>query len=105
MKTKKSAKDLAFDKERTNYRHKITDLNRKINESANEIRELNHKISELQESIRQKDDWIHRLLEYTELTEENMRNQIQKDKSVSEVINHIEEMNNMILGFGRKFGF
>nr|DAI05538.1 MAG TPA: hypothetical protein [Herelleviridae sp.] len=33
-----------------------------------------------------------------------MKNQIQKDKSVSEVINHMQEMNSMIFGFGKRFG-
>lgn len=105
MEKQKSKKDLAFDKERAKYRHEIRDLQREVKENLREVEVFNRKISELEESIREKDEWINRLLEYTELTEEDMRNQIQKYKSVSEVINHIEEMNNMILGFGRKFGF
>lgn len=103
MKSNKSAKDLAFDKERAKYRHEISTLQREIKENLRYIELLNQKILELEESIRQKDDWIRRLMEYTELTEEDMRNQIQKDRSISEVINHMEEMNNMILGFGRRF--
>lgn len=104
MKTVKSKKDLAFDKERAKYRHEISALQREIKENLREIEILNQKILELEESIRQKDDWIQRLLEYTELTEENMRNQIKKDKSVSEVINHMQEMNSMICGFCNRFG-
>lgn len=104
MKNKKSAKDLAFDKERAKYRHEIKDLQREVKENLREVEVLNQKISELEESIRKKDDWICRLLEYTELTEEDMKNQIQKDKSVSEVISHIEEMNSIICGFGKRFG-
>ena len=79
-------------------------MQREIKENLRYIELLNQKISELEESIRQKDDWIFRLLKYTELTEEDMRNQIQKDRSVSEVVNHIEEMSNMICGFGKRFG-
>lgn len=104
MKTEKSKKDLAFDKERAKYRHEISTLQREIKENIREIEVLNQKISELEESIRQKDDWIQRLLEYTELTEENMRNQIKKDKSVSEVIDHINNMNILISGYGKRFG-
>lgn len=104
MKTVKSKKDLAFDKERAKYRHEISALQREIKENLREIEILNQKILGLEESIRQKDDWIQRLLEYTELTEENMRNQIKKDKSVSEVINHMQEMNSMICGFCNRFG-
>lgn len=105
MEKQKSKKDLAFDKERTKYRHEIRNLQREVKENLREIEVLNQKISELEENIRQKDEWINRLLEYTELTEEDMKNQIQKEKSVSEVINHMQEMNNMILGFGRRIGF
>lgn len=104
MKNKKSAKDLAFDKERAKYRHEIKDLQREVKENLREVEALNQKISELEESIREKDEWINRLLEYMELTEEDIKNQIQKDKSVSEVIDHMEEMNSIICGFGKRFG-
>lgn len=105
MKIEKSKKDLAFDKERAKYRSEIKTLQHEIKENFYEIQRLNQKISKLEDSIRQKDDWIRRLMEYTDLTEEDMRNQIQKDRSISEVINHMEEMNNMIFGFGRRFWF
>lgn len=105
MENKKSKKDIAFDKERAKYRNEISNLQREIKENLREIEVLNQKILELEGSIRQKDDWIRRLMEYTDLTEEDMRNQIQKGRSISEVINHMEEMNNMIFGFGRRFWF
>ena len=104
MKTVKSKKDLAFDKERAKYRHEISALQREIKENLREIEILNQKILELEESIRQKDEWIHRLLEYTELTEEDMRNKIQKDKNVSEVLERINNMNNLIARYGERFG-
>lgn len=104
MERKKSAKDMAFDKERAKYRHEIKDLQRTISKQLAEISDLSKRISELEESIRQKDEWIQRLLEYTELSEEDMRKQIQKDKSVSEVLEHINDMNNLITGFGKRFG-
>lgn len=104
MKNTKSKKDLAFDKERAKYRKEISNLQREIKENLREIEILNRKISELEDSIREKDDWIRRLLEYTELTDEDMRNQIQKDRTVSEVMNHMQEMNSIICGFGKKFG-
>lgn len=104
MENKKSKKDLAFDKERAKYRHEIKDLQREVKENLREVEVLNQKIAELEESIREKDEWINRLLEYTELTEEDMKNQIQKDRNVSEVIDHMEEMNSIICGFGKGFG-
>lgn len=104
MENKKSKKDLAFDRERAKYRHEIADLQREIKENLREIEVLNQKISELKEGIREKDEWINRLLEYTELTEEDMKNQIQKDKSVSEVINNMAEINDLLFGLEKRFG-
>lgn len=103
MEKQKSKKDLAFDRERAKYRHEISDLQREIKENLCKIEVLNQKIFELEGSIRQKDEWIKRLLEYTELTEEDMRKQIQKDRSISEVINHMQEMNGIIGHFGKWF--
>ena len=104
MKTGKSKKDIAFDKERAKYRHEINDLQRTISNQLVEISNLSKIISELEDSVRQKDEWIHRLLEYTELSEEDMRKQIKKDKNISEVLEHINDMNNLISGFGKTFG-
>ena len=74
MEKQKSKKDLAFDKERAKCCHEISTLQREIRKNLREIEVLNQKTLELGESIRQKDEWINRLLEYTELTEEDMRN-------------------------------
>lgn len=104
MEKQKSKKDLAFERERAKYRHEISTLQREIKENLRYIELLNQKILELEESIRQKDDWIFRLLKYTELSEEDMKSQIQKDRNVSEVISHMEEMNGMIFGFSKMFG-
>lgn len=104
MKNVKSKKDIAFDKERAKYRHEIKDLQRTIVQQLDEISDLSKRISELEESVRRKDEWIQRLLEYTELSEEDMRKQIKKDKNVSEVLEHINDMNNLIAGFGKRFG-
>ena len=103
MEKQKSKKDLAFDKERAKYRHEISNLQREIKENLHKIEVLNRKIFELEESIRQKDEWIKRLLEYTELSEEDIKIQIKKDRNMSELINHMQEMNNMIWQFGIRF--
>lgn len=105
MEKQKSKKDLAFDRERAKYRHEISNLQRESKENLRKIEAMNQKISELEESIREKDEWINRLLEYTELTEEGMKNQIQKDRSISEVINDMVEVNNMLFELEKRFGF
>ena len=44
----------------------------------------------------EKDEWIHRLLEYMDMSEEDMRKTIQKDKTMAEVAEHITDINKMV---------
>lgn len=92
MKQKQSAKDLAFEKERAKFRKKIRDLEHEINnlkllymQKENELRVVNSQLS-------QKEDWIVRLLEYTELSEDDMRAIIDKEKSVAAVMKMLGEL-------------
>lgn len=104
MERKKSAKDMAFDKERAKYRHEIRNLTQKIQTQMEEVSVLNKRISELEECVRQKDDWIQRLLEYTELSEEDMKKRVRQDKMAKEVVDELEKMNILISGFSKRFG-
>lgn len=104
MKIEKSKKDIAFDKERVKYRHEINDLQRTISKQLVEISNLSKRISELEESVKQKDEWIHRLLEYTELSEEDMRKQIQKDKNDFIILEYIHSLIDYSAGLGVHFG-
>lgn len=92
MKQKQSAKDLAFEKERAKFRKKIRDLEHEINnlkllymQKENELRVVNSKLS-------QKEDRIVRLLEYTELSEDDMKAIIDKEKSVAAVMKMFGEL-------------
>lgn len=96
MKQKQSAKDLAFEKERAKFRKKIRDLEHEINnlkllymQKENELRVVNSKLS-------QKEDWIRRLLEYTELSEDDMKAIIDKEKSVAKVAKMFNELGSAI---------
>lgn len=96
MKQKQSAKDLAFEKERAKFRKKIRDLEHEINnlkllymQKENELRVVNSKLS-------QKEDWIVRLLEYTELSEDDMKAIIDKEKSVAKVAKMFNELGSTI---------
>lgn len=96
MKQKQSAKDLAFEKERAKFRKKIRDLEHEINnlkllymQKENELRVVNSKLS-------QKEDWIVRLLEYTELSEDDMKAIIDKEKSVAKVAKMFNELGSAI---------
>ena len=96
MKQKQSAKDLAFEKERAKFRKKIRELEHEINglklsymQKENELRVANSQLS-------QKEDWIRRLLEYTQLSEDDMKVIIDKEKSVAKVVKMFNELGSVI---------
>ena len=75
----KSAKDLAFDRERAKIKKEIKDLERSLKASQNQVNELNRVIAE-NELIRQQEEWINRLLEYTEMSKDELRQLIDNEK-------------------------
>lgn len=99
MKKTKSAKDLAFDREREKYRKEIRDRDTLITE-------LQYIVGQLQESIRQRDnkisecnDWIRRLLEYMDLSEDDMQKIIQKDKTIADITEKLSDVDRMVSKF------
>lgn len=96
MKRTKSAKDLAFDKERAKYRKEIRELNCQVIKQRIDIEELKQDIDRKNMEIAEKDDWIRRLLEYMEMSEEDMRKIVQKDKIILEVAERFSDINKMV---------
>ena len=96
MKKTKSAKDIAFDKERAEYRKEIRELNCQVIKQRIDIEELKQDIDRKNMEIAEKDDWIGRLLEYMDMSEEDMRKMIQKDKNMSEVAERLSDINKMV---------
>lgn len=92
----KSAKDLAFDKERARYRKEIRELSSKVIKQRIEIDRLKRDIDLKDMELVKKDEWIHRLLEYMDMSEEDMRKIIQKDKIMAEAAEHITDINKMV---------
>lgn len=66
MRTEKSAKDKAFDKERVKFRHKIKELEQEIKSLKKEKSELKETINKQADELRSKQDWIDRILDYYE---------------------------------------
>ena len=95
----KSAKDLAFDKERAKYKKEIRDLNAQIVKQRIEIDDLKQDINRKQMELSEKDEWIRRLLEYMDMSEEDMRKIIQKDKTMAEAAEHLTDINKMVSRF------
>lgn len=89
---KKSAKDLAFDKERAKYNKQIRELKLQLKEKDDVIKLQKECIEANSTELCELRDWVQRLLDYTELSEEDMKRIINKEKKSAEVI---EQMSNV----------
>ena len=72
-----SAKDLAFDRERTKYK-------KRINAAYDIVKELEEENLELKADKAELKEWVDRLLVYTELSEDDMRRKITAEKDSEE---------------------
>lgn len=96
MKKTKIAKDLAFDKERAKHRKEIRELSSELIKCRMDIEELKQVIDHKDVELAEKDDWIRRLLEYMDLSEEDMRKIIQKDKLMADAAERLSDINRMV---------
>jgi predicted RNase H-like nuclease (RuvC/YqgF family) len=92
---KKSAKDLAFDKERAKYSKQIRELESQIKEKDNEICFLKYNLDQHTAKIEQQEDWINRLLEYTEMSKEDMINLINKEKNTAKLLDNFDSISSI----------
>lgn len=95
----KSAKDIAFDKERARYRKQIRELEERIKSieqnSQKRISELIEQTDALEQKILELNEWIERLLEYTEVSREEVLAAINAEKSKKsayDAINHMTDV-------------
>lgn len=99
MKNNKSAKDLAFDKERAKYRQQINELERKVEKTEIEKLEIENELLKTRQKCSELQDWIDRLLEYTEMSEEDMKKFIEKERQSAEAMERL----NSFLSIGKMF--
>lgn len=99
MKKTKSAKDLAFDKERAKYRKEIRELNSLVSKQNINIDRLKQDIDRKDMELVEKDEWICRLLEYMDMSEEDMQKIIQKDKTMAEAAERLSDINKVVSRF------
>ncbi len=81
----KSAKDKAFERERVKFQRRIRNLEQIVQSKDAEISSLREQINVQDTQIRSLYDWVDRLLEYTELSKEDMRKSIDKDAVLSDI--------------------
>lgn len=98
---KMSAKDIAFEKEGAKYRKEIRALEHDISFLRVAVMQKDNELHLLRNELEQKSDWIRRLLEYTELSEDDMRTIIDKEKNKAAVMKMFGELSGVISGIYR----
>lgn len=84
MKGKKfEAAEKHFYKKETEYRKRINALEEIVSEKAGLLKEAEERISVLETENSQMKDWIERLLQYTELSKEDVKKACEKDKAIA----------------------
>ena len=96
----KTAKDLAFDRERAKYGRQIKDLENKLKQKNNENLELQTQVKKLESKCDSLQEWVDRLLEYANMSEEDMKTIIQKDKDSAEAMHMMTGLLRVAQGFG-----
>ena len=96
----KSKKDLAFDKERAKYRKRIRELEDQCKQKDLEYFQQHLAYQELECKAKEQQEWIERLLEYTEMSEEDMKKIIKKEKDTAEVMERVNDL----FGITQKLG-
>lgn len=84
---KKSAKDIAFEKERCQYKKKIRELDQCLSKTKAEMDDLRQHVAALENENATLQDWVGRLIEYTEM--------IESDKDIAKVIQLAKKMMNI----------
>mgnify|MGYP006064666479 CR=1 FL=1 len=90
MKNKKSAKDLAFDRERAKFRKEIRELERENASLSLTLTERNVEIQKADEEIRSLKD----------MPEEEMRKRIANERKKDEILDALGEFGQIFRGFG-----
>lgn len=99
----KSAKDVAFEKERMKFRSRIRELENSLSTKQNQIDELSETLREKDQAIIQQEEWIERLLEYTEISKEDLQRLIDSEKDKAEIRENISSILGIIGMTGKNF--
>ena len=99
-KSNKSAKDIAFDKEREKFRSEIRNLKYQIQYRDKQIEELGETVRQREEELFKLNEWIERLLEYTEISKEDLKKLIESEKEKAEVRDRISTTLGILGMFG-----
>ena len=81
----KSAKDIAFDKERHRLSSEIRGLEALVTQRDRQLLELQEIIHQKDAELAEAKDWIERLLEYTEMSKEDLQLLLTSEKDKAEI--------------------
>lgn len=95
----KSPKDLAFDKERAKYRKQIRELDLLNRQKILEISDIKEELAKEKAKNEELQEWIERLLEYTEMSNEDFKMLLDAEKVKKETNELISEF----FGIGGRF--
>lgn len=101
----KTAKDIAFDKERARLNKQIRELESLLRAEQSEVIHLREQIEQLFSERESLNDWVRRLLEYMDLSEDEMRKMIDKEKKENKFLEHVNEMNRVFSRIGSRSFF
>lgn len=88
----KSAKDLAFDRERAKYRQALRQSQLDCKKKDERIQVLEDQVRILEAKKEEQCDWIERLLRYAELDHETMVAVIQKEKETAKAMERVHTL-------------
>lgn len=100
MKNKKSAKDLAFERDRAKFRKEIRELEREKESLAITVMDQNGELQKADAEIQELKEWIERLLEYMDMPEEEMRKRIENERVKDEILDTLREFGQIFGRFG-----
>ncbi len=75
-----------FEKKRAQYEKRIKDLNQQLENAHRDTRHFRSRYEFLQRENEELKNWIERLLEYTELSKEDIKAACEKDKQAAEAL-------------------
>ena len=87
MKSKKfNAAEKHFEKKRIQYEKRIKDLNQQLESAHRDTRIFRSQAEFLERENAELKDWVERLLQYTELSKEDIKAACEKDKRMGEAL-------------------
>ena len=91
-----SAKDKAFEKERIKFRQEIRCLKHEIDRRDKYIKDLGQVTDEMSNEIHMLKDHIERLLEYTELDKEELKQALENQEKSAQLYDLLNSMTSVV---------